>query len=103
MGTKNEQQSSYGSIDKSYVLIFLALFIISSLFIPANGLIIGSSLASETTCIFDNVCDDTCPILSPVINARAFIFFATSFAIIIMYLLKKTTQNFSGTCSIIFS
>jgi len=80
-----------------------ALFIISSLFIPANGLIIGSSLALDTTCIFDNVCDDTWPILSPVINARAFIFFATSFAIIIIYRLKKTTQNFSGTCSIIFS
>ena len=41
--------------DKSYVLIFLALNIISSLFNPANGRIIGNSLTLEIALILDKV------------------------------------------------
>ena len=38
-----------------YVPISLALFIISSLFIPDNGFKIGKVLASDIALMFDNV------------------------------------------------
>ena len=82
--------------------ISLALFIISSLFIPESGLKIGRLLVSDTALKLDNVCDATCPTLSPVTSAIAFILVAIIFAILIIARLKNITQYLSGITSIIF-
>ena len=100
-GTKRLHQSSSGIMEVSYVPIFFASFIISCLSIPISGLRIGIETVSLIVFMFSNVCDPTCPRLSPVTKACAPLDNAIFSAIRVINLLYIMMRYWGGTESMI--
>jgi hypothetical protein len=81
------QQSSYGRIDVSKVLILLEISMISLLSIPIHGLYTGSETALFVTKRLSIVWLATCPMASPVTSPNEPLFKAILSAIFIINLL----------------